>query len=193
MAAKVSSLTGMLTVNVSGWTSGFKQAAKEATAFQKALKPVTDVTAAVGKSLAVTGTLVGGALLGMAKSAANFGDALLDASKRTGMSTESLASFKLLADQSGTSFETLSKGVNFLGKQMVGAATGNKEATKTFKALGISVRDAHGNMKTNSAVMEEIADKFANMEDGALKATLAQRAFGKAGVELTGLLNEGSE
>ena len=193
MAAKVSSLTGMLTVNVSGWTAGFKQAAKEATAFQKALKPVTDVTSAVGKSLAVTGTLVGGALLGMAKSAANFGDALLDASKRTGMSTESLASFKLLADQSGTSFETLSKGVNFLGKQMVGAATGNKEATKTFKALGISVKDAQGNMKTNSAVMEEIADKFANMEDGALKTTLAQRAFSKSGAEMIPLLNEGSE
>jgi hypothetical protein len=55
------------------------------------------------------------------------------------------------------------------------------------------VIDSNGNLKNADAMMEEVADKFAGMEDGAGKSALAMMIFGKAGAGMIPMLNGGAE
>ena len=61
---------------------------------------------------------------------------------------------------------------------------------KAFKALGISVKDNEGNLRSSEEVFLDVADKFSKMEDGAGKTTLAIKLFGKSGADLIPLLNQ---
>jgi len=80
-----------------------------------------------------------------------------------------------------------------LAKSAVAAAKGHKEQAEAFDALGISVRDTAGNIKTVEQLALEIADKFSTMRDGAEKTALSIAIFGKAGANLIPVLNRGSE
>ena len=66
-------------------------------------------------------------------------------------------------------------------------------ASIAFKALGIDVRDASGNIRDTNAVFLDIADRFGRMQDGATKSALAMQVFGKSGAELIPLLNSGRD
>lgn len=165
---------------------------------EKAMNDVEKATVKIGKRLKDIGkdmTLAGGAVtaaLGlMVKKTADFGDALWDMKQRTGISTEVLSSFKLAADKSGTSIEGVALGLRFLGRSMTDAATGGKESAEVYRALGIAVKNAAGQMRPMDEVLLEVADKFAGMEDGALKTSLAIKLFGRSGTELIPMLNLG--
>ncbi|WP_395406310.1 hypothetical protein ACHMW6_06455 [Pseudoduganella sp. UC29_106] len=62
-----------------------------------------------------------------------------------------------------------------------------------FKALGISVQDASGKLKTADRVIAEVADKFEGYADGPEKAAIALRLFGKAGADIIPLLDDGGD
>ena len=64
---------------------------------------------------------------------------------------------------------------------------------RAFRALGISLKDNGGNVKTSGDLFLDIAQKFSKMEDGAAKTALAIRLFGRAGAELIPLLNQGRD
>src|SRR5690606_7013155 len=70
---------------------------------------------------------------------------------------------------------------------------GNGEAQKGYNALGISDKDAEGNLKSSDQLLQEVAGKFAQFEDGANKTALAVNLFGKSGADLIPLLNAGAE
>lgn len=120
-------------------------------------------------------------------------DGMRDLSQKTGIAVETLNQFAFAAEQSGTNMEGVAKGLKALSANMTEAAAGNKSSAAIFDALGISVKNSDGSMKGSAEVMVMISDKFAGLEDGALKATLAQKLFGKAGMELIPMLNQGSE
>lgn len=191
MARKLSPLAAEVSLNLNKWTAGIKQIDRDSRAITASLRPITDIGKQVGSAFAAAGLLVGGALLGMSKKAADFGDALFDMSQKTGISATQLAAYKLVAEQSGTSLESLSKGVNQLSKNIVAAATGSKEQAKVFAAMGIAVKDASGKLRDASDIMPEIAERFSKMEDGSLKTAIAMKLFGKAGADIIPVLNEG--
>ena len=120
-------------------------------------------------------------------------DKLAKAARAIGTPVEELSKLRYAAEQNGLAFETLASGMQTLSQKIVEAASNAKSsAAQAFDALGISVRDASGRIKSTEQVLLEIADAFSRLEDGATKATAAQRLFGSAGGELIGLLNEGS-
>lgn len=119
-------------------------------------------------------------------------DNLNKASQKFGVPVEQLSALKYAADLADVSFESLGKGLGKLSKAMLeSAANPAGEAAKNFAALGISVKDSAGNLKTTEAVFGDIAAKFSTMEDGAAKTAMAIRIFGKAGADLIPLLNQG--
>ena len=107
------------------------------------------------------------------------------------MPIEQLSRLKYAADLSDVSMESLGTSLSILSKKMVAAGAGGK-AAEVFADLGISVRDATGNMRSTEVVLGEVADRIAAMPDGAEKTALAMRVFGKAGAELIPLLAGGS-
>jgi hypothetical protein len=120
------------------------------------------------------------------------GDKFNDLSQRTGVSVESLAKFNRAAATSGTDIDAVAKSLGKLSRGMYEAAeTGKGPTADALKALGISAKDAAGNLKSADQVTLEIANKFKTMPDGVEKTALAMQLFGKSGAEMIPMLNEG--
>lgn len=69
----------------------------------------------------------------------------------------------------------------------------SKGVSDALAFLGISSVDAANKLRPTDQLMLEVADKFANMVDGAQKTALAIALFGKSGAELIPMLNQGSD
>jgi lambda family phage tail tape measure protein len=131
-------------------------------------------------------------LVGLVKGAIDAGDAMNDLSQRTGVSVEALAKFKKAAATSGTDIDNVAKSLGRLSKGMFEAATtGKGKAADALNALGISAKDAAGNIKSADAVTLEIANRFKAMPDGVTKTALAMALFGKSGDQMIPMLNMG--
>lgn len=119
-------------------------------------------------------------------------DAAGKMAEKLGVSTAWLTATQYAAKATGSDLETLNSGLFELGDNAAKAAGGNKQASATFKALGIDVRDSAGNVRGFSDLLPELADEFAQMENGPAKNAIALRLFGGSFKELLPLLNQGS-
>lgn len=170
---------------------------RTAAAFASASRNLDGLSNRVGTVVAgaaTLGTAFAGAFAFMgAKGAIDTLDQLDDLQEKTGISVEKLSELRFAGESVGTPFEALAGGVGRLSKLMVEAAGGNKEATATFRALSIEIKNADGTMRTNEQVLGDLADRFSGYTDGAEKSALAQRVFGKSGAEMIPFLNQGRD
>lgn len=119
-------------------------------------------------------------------------DSLYKLSQKTGISVQDLSALKGAAEVSGVPFDALTGSLRKLSVNMIEATSGNQKIAAAFKSLGVTVKDANGNLKSGGDVVKELADKFANIKDGPQKAAVAVALFGKTGSEIIPLLNRGS-
>lgn len=147
---------------------------------------VKGMLAGLGVSLSVAGFAT------MIKSAIDAADQLNKLSQKIGISVEALSTLRFAAQLSDVSLETLQKGIKGLSQNITEANTGIGDGAQVFDALGISVRNADGSMKSTEAVLLQVADVFANLEDGAVKTALAVKLFGKSGMDMIPFLNQGA-
>jgi hypothetical protein len=129
----------------------------------------------------------------LVKGAVDAADQTGKLAQKVGVSTESLSQLGFAAGQSGTDIKGLENGLKALSRVAVESSTGSKQAAEAFAALGISATDANGQVRGTEELLLDIADKFSQFEDSASKAALAQRLFGRAGLELIPLLNNGRD
>ncbi len=173
-----------ITADGKGLSAGLQRATGELKNFgssaQRAFSGVQSAFAALGVSLTAGAFAVG------IKRTIDSMDALNDASKRLGVSTEALSALGYAAEQSGSSLEGVQTGLRFLNKNLVEAQEGSKDLASTFRQLGVTATD-----DTETALLK-IADAFAKLPDGAQKTAFAIKVFGRSGAELIPLLNEGS-
>lgn len=157
-------------------------------AFSGAGKVIATASKAIVLGLASGAT----ALLGIAAKSAEYAASIDDASQRTGLSAKSLQEWKYVAEQSGTSMEVITKGAVKLTKYMQDAADGNKEASASFKNLGINIKDSSGHLKTTDEMMPQIIDKLAGMKNETERNALSMKIFGKSASEMGPILNAGA-
>ena len=119
------------------------------------------------------------------------GDALNDMAQKTGVSVESLAKFKKAAATSGTDIDAVANSLIKLDKGLFNIGGKGDKVGPALDRLGISAKDAAGNLKSADQVTLEIADKFKTMPDGVEKTATALDLFGKAGANMIPMLNEG--
>ena len=131
-----------------------------------------------------------GGLTTLAKGAIDAADNLNDLSQRTGVSVESLSRFGAAANDSGSSVDEVAKAMGKLSKSIVDPAS---KANEALKSIGVSATDASGKIRPMDDVMLDIADRFAKMPDGAQKTALAMELFGKSGMNLIPMLNQGRD
>ena len=143
--------------------------------------------AALGVGLSAAG------LTAFFKSGVDQADQLGKLAEKVGITVESLSALKHAAELSDVSIEQLQVGLQQLAKHAQEAQSGAGEAADTFKALGISVKDAGGNLKPTEELLLAVAERFARMEAGAGKTALAMRVFGRSGADLIPLLNQGRD
>ena len=147
---------------------------------------IKGILAGLGVSLSVAGFAV------MIKSAIDAADHLNKLSQKIGISVEALSTLRFAAQLSDVSLETLQKGIKGLSQNITEANTGIGDGAQVFDALGVSVKNADGSMKSTEAVLLQVADVFANLEDGAVKTALAVKLFGKSGMDMIPFLNQGA-
>ena len=147
----------------------------------------------LNKTFATFGLIIsGGAFVGLVKGAIDSADAFGKMSDQTGIAANTLQAYVNAGKLAGISQETIDKGLRRLAQSMREADQGVATYKDSFDALGISVRTVDGEFKTNQQVLGEIADRFANMENGATKAAIAMEIFGRSGASLINLLNGGA-
>lgn len=161
---------------------------------EKARKSVEGTMAQIGKAASVATAALGalGAGLSVAafanwiKSAINAADVMSDISQRTGVAVKDLAGLQLAFKYGGTSAEAMQSGMVKLSVAVAGGSD-------ALKAMGIQTKNTDGTLKGTRQILGEVADRFAEYEDGAAKTALAVQIFGKSGAELLPVLNAGSK
>lgn len=187
--ANMGQLVVNLEANIAKFTSDMGKASQ---ATEQAMNRINGAVDTVKNSLAVLG--IGASVGGFAmivKGSIDAADNLRDLSQKTGIAVEELNGLGFASGQAGGSLEAMGAAAGKLNKAITESAGGNGEAAEAFKALGISVKDAEGNLKKADVVMAEVADQFQKYQDGPEKAAIALRLLGKAGAEMIPLLNDG--
>jgi len=148
--------------------------------------------AVAGFGAAIAGSAIVAGLGAVIKKSIDAGDELFNLQAKTGVAASALIGIGNAAKLADVDVGTLGKGLTKLNVNLVKAAEGNEDLARKFQALGVDVKDANGQVVPADKALKQIADRFADMPDGAQKAAAAVALFGKAGADLIPLLNEGA-
>jgi len=148
--------------------------------------------AVAGFGAVIGGSAIVGGLTAIVKKSIDAGDELFNLQAKTGIAANALIGLGNAAKLADVDQATLGKGLTKLSVNLVKAAEGNDGLTQKFKALGVSIKNANGQVVPADKALKQIADRFADMPDGAQKAAAAVALFGKSGADLIPLLNEGA-
>jgi ribosomal protein L12E/L44/L45/RPP1/RPP2 len=195
---------GVLTVDLIAKTAGFEQGMDRAA--RLADRRSRDISrgiqnglkGALGSVTAFTTGLIGGLLSAQAAfqgfmNAVNNADRLDELSARLGISTEQLSEWAYAAKLSGTDLESLTGSIQKFSKTVAAAADANSKQAELFQALGISVKDAAGNLRDVEDLIPEVADRFKALDNETAETALSMELFGRSGAELLEFLNKGSD
>ena len=155
------------------------------------MKSVGTAMAKAGAVMAAAAAAVTIAFGKMMKDWAAAGDEIAKMAKRTGFGVETLSELRHVAEKSGSSIESLEKGVKRMSSTIEDAKDGLETYTRSFDKLGISVQDLEG--LSPEEQFWTIANALADVEDATTKAALAQDFFGRAGTDMLPMLAEGTE
>jgi hypothetical protein len=110
-----------------------------------------------------------------------------------GVSTKEMQKWNFVATQNKTSTEAVTFAFTQLTMKAYEAFSGNKEATKSFKDLGVSVVDASGQLRTNEQIINDTIKSLSSISSESKRAALAQDIFGRSGKELLPMLSQGTQ
>jgi hypothetical protein len=196
----IGSLTIDLIAKIFGFEQGMDKAARIADRRSKDIsKAISNgMKGALGSVAAFTGGLIGGLVSAQAAfqgfmNAVNKADKLNEFSVRLGISTEQLSAWGYAAEQSGTDLESLTGALGKFSKTVAAAADSGSRQSELFAALGISIKDASGNLRDVEELLPEVANAFRSIENDTTQTALAMELFGRSGAELIEFLENGSD
>ena len=175
---------------------------------RRAVRAAAKVDLRLGKMLrAVTGlkTVLAGlaAAAGLAvfvqqlNAAAREIDTLAKNAKRLGVTVEEFQGLAFAADQSGSSMEAVTTGVRTALRNLVDfKERGIGPARDALRTLGVDLSeltDASGDLVAAPELLARIADQIVAVEDQATRVNVVQLLFGRGGVDLLPLLQQGGD
>ena len=179
---------------------GFKFTAIDKTkaafdSISKGLGKIGSAAKTVGKGLlgitaAATAAAAGFAALVLKQSEAI--DKIGKVSSVTGVSTDLLQKFGFAAEQAGVTVKNAQLGLRRFSRRVGEVANGTGELKRALDALGISVFNVDGTVKSTEQVLFEFADGIAATENASEKLAFAFKGFDAEGSELVNTLHKGS-
>ncbi|WP_396583975.1 phage tail tape measure protein [Bartonella grahamii] len=173
----------------------FSAAVKNMTSSLKGVQSALGVAASRASVFTGVLGLAGGGLVAsvtaLTMKTMHLGDSLHHASRHLGMSVASLQLWGDAADNSGTSAELFQQSLAVLNRRSAQAYAGQKRGMMGFEALGISVKNTSGKLKSTSVLLEEITDKMSKMKNQAQRQHIAALLFGGDGKEMATMLAQG--
>ena len=150
-----------------------KQAGEKISGMGEKLAPVSAAAGALG-----------GALLKLGYDTVKSADELNTLSKQTGLSTDTLQRFKYASDLVDVSVEDITGAL----KKMKPKMTDNN---KTFAKLGVSVKDANGQLRSAEDVFYDSIEALSKIQNETERDQVAMELFGKSADQLAGIIDDG--
>lgn len=132
-------------------------------------------------------------LISMTKESAAFADNIITLSMQTGQTTEQLQEFSYATELIDVSVDTLQGSLTKLTNNMQDTINGTGNAKASFEALGISVTDADGNMRSANDVFYETIDALGDVKNETERDAMAMDIFGRSAQDLNPLIIQGSD
>lgn len=147
------------------------------------------------KALEVFGVGIGiGMLSEVGKKSLEFAESIRRGAEIAGTSTDFFQTLGAAMRESGGDSEEAARGLERLATLIGEAAKGTGDGAEKFKALGIAVMDANGNVRSTQEVWNELADRVAATSSASEAAATAAEVFGeKLGPRLVEALKMGSK
>lgn len=150
----------------------------------------------VGLPFAALGAAIGGlSVAAVARSVmgfTEFAEAIQKGALSAGVSVEQFQRLKFAGEQAGVGVDVLQGALAKLNLNIGQAAAGqNENLLALFDRLGISVRDATGQVRSGADILPELADAFERNTNATLRARMGMAAFGKSYASMLPLLTEG--
>lgn len=151
-----------------------------------------DAAKKIGAAVGVAAVAAAAGLGVLVKNAIDAADELGKLSQKVGISVEELSKLQYAAKLAEVDTAALQTSLVKLSKSAIESKDGIGDAAEAFKALGVDLLDANGNLKSTDQLFLDTADAFAKFADGPEKAAAALAIFGKAGADMIPLLNGGA-
>lgn len=136
---------------------------------------------------------VGGELKDLAIESAEFADELATQATITGLSADKLQEYQYMAELTDTSVETITGSLSKLIRNMNSAKGGTGSAAEAFDALGVSIVDVNGELRSNDDVFRDVIDSLGKMDNETQRDAYSMSIFGKSAQDLNPLIATGAD
>lgn len=119
-----------------------------------------------------------------------YGEAMVQAAQKTGLSVESMSVLHYASGLLGGDFDALVTGIGRMQKNLSDAATGNKQLAADFSAIGVNAKQAAGSTDGAQEAFHKFVTAIANAKDVQTQNRLAMDLMGKSGIAQVPVLIE---
>lgn len=133
------------------------------------------------------------AMISMTKESAAFADNIITLSMQTGQSTQQLQEFAYTSELIDVSVDTLQGSLTKLTNNMQDTMNGTGNAKASFEALGVSVTNADGSMRSANDVFYETIDALGRVKNETERDAMSMDIFGRSAQDLNPLIIQGSK
>lgn len=144
-------------------------------------------------AVSVAGAIAAAFTVQAVKQALDYAASIGEVATQIGVTTTELQAYRFAATQTNVTQAELEKSLSKLTLALGKAGTGAKKEAQTFEILGISIKDAEGNIRPTGEVFLEVADRIASITDPAKRAAAATAVFGEDARKLLPLLEGGAD
>lgn len=167
-------------------SSEFNINLEKASAALKNVSNNADQVANATKGLSTVGAKVASTLLDIGYSTVKASDELNTLAKQTGLSTAEIQKFQYASELVDVSVSDITGALKRL--------TNNMDSQEdTWNRLGISTRDASGEMRDANEVFYETLDALSRIENETERDQVAMTLFGKNANQLAGIIDDGGK
>lgn len=138
------------------------------------------------------GAFAVGQIADLAKRGLDYASSLGEVAAQLGVTTRALQEYRYAASQAGIEQGEMDQALAQLTRRLGDAANGAKEPAGALARLGISVRDANGQVRDAGETIPLIAEALKGISSPAERAALLVDLFGKSGQKLAPLLAGGA-
>jgi TP901 family phage tail tape measure protein len=131
-------------------------------------------------------------LFNLANSASEYVDKVMLMSRQTGLASETLIGMEFAAEAAGTNIDQLQSGLNAFVMKAGQAANIGGASAAVFERLGVSVKDAGGELRSTDEIFRDTINAIAGLDSASEKATTAAELFGARGAKLAAVFADGT-
>ena len=174
-------------------STGLDRVGRQVRVVGRQMRTVGDEAGRFGRRVALgIGAAVGGAVF-FTQRYATVADLAQKMADRIGIGVEEMQRLSHAFDLGGVAVGQSQRAMLYFTARIGEATRGTGEAADMFKAMGIAIKTADGEVKTSGDLFYEVADAMHQQESPAKRAYAAQILFGRAGRQMVKVLSEGSD